>query len=1103
VPERSLVGVLGSFTVRRMRSAWLLVGCVAATVAVTSALVTALVSFYATALPAAVTTELAKAGGMSIELDGDAGAGVSRPTPRLAATLARAFGAVPFRTYEATWSDYLAVPQSHHSGPVQAIQAAVVGAISANAELTSGSWPAAPRAGGPIGAALPVLAARDLGLSVGSVLSLRDLTTGGQVHLQISGLYRPRQASAPYWQLDVIGPSGVAVTSGFVSYGPAVVTAAAFGGPGSGLLTASQLSIVALPRVASIRPAELTALASSISRAGGEIDNSGQLTVNTEMPQLLSNAAAGLATARSLILIGGLQLLLLAGAALALASRLLASNREEETAILAARGAARGQLIRLSLAEAALGTGVSAAAGVIVGGYLSAVMQAHLTGLAQPALVHGWIVWVPAGALAVLALGFVMWPTIRPPRPADARIRRGRAAPVAVAIAAGADVALIVLAVLAVRELRSYSAAAQIARGSGIDPVIAVAPALALAGLAIVPLRLLPVIARGLERLTARGSSFGSAMANWEISRRPLRQSGPALLVILAVGASTLALAQFESWRQSLKDQAAFATGADVSVQPPQFGPTATTYRIGALPGVTAAMPVSAVPLESSGPLLVIDAALAARTVTLRPDLSSRPVQQLFGTITTPARPGLLLPGHPARLAITASMTTAGGDGATGTQATSTNSLGPVAAALTVQDAQGVTAAVQTTAMPADGGQHTLIARLDPGVRYPLRLIGVAVDYAMPAFPLTPQAERADESAVLRLDGASVSQRVTGPFPRPFATGRALSAWRAQTADPGLAVALAGLGGATDGAVQPVIGLDAPAGGATQITFQPGHGPLIVHPTGASDTPAPGQAEIDVDIPAARRHVPVIATAGYATRNGLHNGAVFAVPIAGQQISCELVATVSAFPTGVALVADQAAVQDALATAGAGGTLPVTGWWLATVNGAAPAGLPGGWTMSNAAALAGRLAGDPLSAAPVRAAAAISVAVALIAAFGFCVSVAASARERRGQRALLSALGVPGAMQAGLFSIEEALISVPAAAVGLAIGVVLAHVIVPTLTLTATGATPVPPVLVIVPLGWVLGIAACLAAVPVLAAALASARQPDPAAELRAAEAVA
>jgi hypothetical protein len=94
-------------------------------------------------------------------------------------------------------------------------------------------------------------------------------------------------------------------------------------------------------------------------------------------------------------------------------------------------------------------------------------------------------------------------------------------------------------------------------------------------------------------------------------------------------------------------------------------------------------------------------------------------------------------------------------------------------------------------------------------------------------------------------------------------------------------------------------------------------------------------------------------------------------------------------------------------------------------------------------------------------------------------------------------------MQAGLFCIEEALISVPAAAVGLAIGVGLAHVVVPSLTVTATGAVPVPSALVVIPLGWVLGVAACLVAVPVAAAALSALRQPDPAAELRAAEAVA
>jgi hypothetical protein len=196
-------------------------------------------------------------------------------------------------------------------------------------------------------------------------------------------------------------------------------------------------------------------------------------------------------------------------------------------------------------------------------------------------------------------------------------------------------------------------------------------------------------------------------------------------------------------------------------------------------------------------------------------------------------------------------------------------------------------------------------------------------------------------------------------------------------------------------------------------------------------------------------------------------------------------------------------VQDALASTGFGGSLPVSAWWLATVNGAVPRGLPAGSVVTDAAALDRRLVRDPLSAAPVQAAAAVAAAAAALAALGFCVSVAASARERRPQRALLGALGVPAAAQAWLFCAEEALVSLPAAAVGLAIGAILAHLVVPALTVTATGGLPPLPVIVTLPVGWIVVIAAGLPAVPVLAAAVATVRRPDPAAELRAAEAVA
>ena len=152
--------------------------------------------------------------------------------------------------------------------------------------------------------------------------------------------------------------------------------------------------------------------------------------------------------------------------------------------------------------------------------------------------------------------------------------------------------------------------------------------------------------------------------------------------------------------------------------------------------------------------------------------------------------------------------------------------------------------------------------------------------------------------------------------------------------------------------------------------------------------------------------------------------------------------------------------------------------------------------------MAAALRNNPLSAAPQQGVLAIAVAAALLAALGFSVSVAASMRERRTQSALLAALGVSRAAQAGQLCLEQLLLSVPAAAVGLLLGAGIAHLLIPAVTLTASAAAPIPPAVVNLPLGWAVGLAVAVTAVPVLAAAATVLRRPDPAAQLRAAEAV-
>ena len=127
-----------------------------------------------------------------------------------------------------------------------------------------------------------------------------------------------------------------------------------------------------------------------------------------------------------------------------------------------------------------------------------------------------------------------------------------------------------------------------------------------------------------------------------------MRQSGPALLVILAVGMSTLALAQYQSWRQSVHDQAAFIAGAPVRVSLASALPITGVHRITRLPGVTAAMPVISEPY-GRGELLAVGGPQAAATVTMRPDLSpALPESLLWRALDAGGTPGLALPAGPS-----------------------------------------------------------------------------------------------------------------------------------------------------------------------------------------------------------------------------------------------------------------------------------------------------------------------------------------------------------------------------------------------------------------------------------------------------------------------
>ena len=676
-------------------------------------------------------------------------------------------------------------------------------------------------------------------MTTGDVLRMRDRLSGHQVRFVVTGLYRPRQVSSPYWGLDDVALGGQSTLSGFTTYGPLTVPAAAF----DGALTVDGGSWLAVPQTASVPAGQLRNVAANVTGLRQDLADATQLpdlTMVTGLPSVLNGTASNRDVARSLLAICAVLLALLAGAALLAVARLLTGQREGESAMLVARGATRWQLIRLAIAEAIPLCVVCAAVGGLAG--------AGLAGLLAGPVAAGWPAIAAAAVVGAGALVILLVPVLGIVTPGTARARRGRQAAVAGVTRAGVDLALVVLAVVAGYQLRHYSAVSAGSSGNyGVDPVIVAAPALALAGGTVLALRLLPAGGKAGDLLAARGRRLTAAMASWQISRQPIRQGGAALLIVLAVATGTLALSQRQSWTQSVHDQAAFSAGSDVRVEASTPLTAAQAGTLAGSPGVRRAMPVASFAhTDTDAVTLAIDAGQAARVVRLRPDQSPLAAGPLFAKIrpSGPA-PGVTLPGRGPVFRLTARLGPA------------SLHLGSALVTVSVEDADNAVYQFNAGSLPADGQDHVLTVSLgpDPGgsgtaAIYPLRLSAVSLQYTLPATkPGVP--------AVLTVDG------VSGPSGQ--VAGTALRSWPAVASSAELQ-GVRQLTGTVGPSALPSFSSDAtaPAGGsagggdsALAVTFQPGYGLADSGIFGVPPSTVDGQLTLT---PAAPGVIPGVAT---------------------------------------------------------------------------------------------------------------------------------------------------------------------------------------------------------------------------------------------------
>ena len=251
---------------------------------------------------------------------------------------------------------------------------------------------------------------------------------------------------------------------------PAAAFAGPLAGPLAAPLTVSSGSWVAQPEMARIPDGRFSQVAAGVSGLAQSLAQSStlsNLTLTTSLPAVLGGTQSDLSVARSLLVICAILVALLAAAALLVVARLLAGQREGESAMLAARGATRSQLAGLALTEAVPVCAAAAAAGGLLGVWLAG----RLAGAGPvPLGAAARAAWPAAAIVAVGAMAIMMVPVLQAPSPGVARARRGRPAAIAGITRAGTDLALVLLAVLAGWELRRYSAVpggSASGRGSG------------------------------------------------------------------------------------------------------------------------------------------------------------------------------------------------------------------------------------------------------------------------------------------------------------------------------------------------------------------------------------------------------------------------------------------------------------------------------------------------------------------------------------------------------------------------------------------------------------------------------------------------------------
>ena len=550
--------------------------------------------------------------------------------------------------------------------------------LDSHARLVRGRWPAGT--GADLEATVNEPAAANLGVDAGTTVQVRSrLDPSLQFTVRIVGVFAVDDPLDQFWGGDQFLLTGIQRVASFTTVGPLFIGRDDL--LGRTVVTRTTLAWRATPAFERLAPDNLAGIAGNVGALGdrlaGALGRGQAIVVRTELPRLLGEVGGRLsqADAGSTLVAG--QMVVLAMYALIFLAALVVGQRRAGTGLLRARGAASRHLMGLALIEAVVVAVPTAALGIPLGlGLATLLVSAGPTSLAGGG-ASGQAAIAAAGAVsltqpvvllatvaALVAIVGLAIPTALAVGPL-ARVHRspGRQRAAALVQRSRIDLALAGLGAIALWRLREPSGGSA---EPGATPLAAAGPAIGLLAGAILLLRIVPLVGRGIERGLVRGRSSAAAFSARSVARRAPAFGRPALLFAMSAAIGLFGVGYARSWEQSQRDQAGHAVGAGIrgAVGPGSHSSgwdALAAYR--AIPGVVEATPVvhedfATGPALQHGMLLAVAPEGIRSIAAFRPDLASRPFADLMADLIAarPDPPTLALPAGVQRVRLRADL---------------------------------------------------------------------------------------------------------------------------------------------------------------------------------------------------------------------------------------------------------------------------------------------------------------------------------------------------------------------------------------------------------------------------------------------------------------